>query len=62
MSSTLLLVHSRLKEPKRVFFRAPIIILAFTYSWCNVLQDFINLINVDVDTRNWIAWFQIVKV
>ena len=25
------------------------IILAFIYSWCDVLQDFINLIKVDVD-------------
>ena len=25
---------------------------SFYYSWCDVLQDFINLINVDVDTCN----------
>ena len=26
-----------------------ILYFSFYYSWCDVLQDFINLINVDVD-------------
>ena len=26
---------------------------SFYYSWCDVLQDFINLINVDVDVEEY---------
>ena len=28
------------------------IILAFIYSWCDIVQDFINSINVDVDVTS----------